>query len=214
VIEPDYVHPMSGPQALSWFLSAMAFAIAMSATPGPNNAMVAASGATFGIRRTVPHILGVSCGFPLMLLAVAFGAGALLRAWPGLYTVMKWIGAAYLIWLAWHIATARPAAEGTPARRDRPLRFIEAALFQWVNPKAWLIALGAVATYTSAGSVVVQVVTLSVLFLAVCVPCLTLWTAMGAGAARLLRGERGLRAFNLTMAALLIASLVPLLTEG
>lgn len=206
-----------------WLASALAFAVSMSATPGPNNAMVASSGATFGFTRTLPHVLGISVGFPVMLIAVALGAGDLLGAYPLVHEIMKWVGAAYLLWLAWHIATSRRDQEIETATRKppsagrrRPLNFLEAALFQWVNPKAWVIALGAVATYTTAGSdaVLVQVIWLATLFLIVCLPSTALWTSVGAGAARLLQTERGLRIFNLIMAALLIASLMPLLAEG
>jgi threonine/homoserine/homoserine lactone efflux protein len=176
--------------------------------------MVAASGATFGFRRTLPHMLGVSIGFPAMLVAVTLGAGDVLRAHPELHAIMRWAGAAYLLWLAWHIATAAPAeAESGGRRRNRPLRFLEAALFQWINPKAWVIALGAIATYTSADGIRGQALILALVFLVICIPSIALWTAIGAGAARLLRTRRALRLFNLAMAALLIASLLPLLAS-
>lgn len=204
-----------------WLLSATGFAIAMSATPGPNNVMVTSSGATYGFARTVPHIFGISVGFAVMLAAVALGAGEVLHAYPAIHQALKWIGAAYLVWLAWRIATARPKPKGTDEagttrakRRGRPLNFLEAALFQWVNPKAWVIALGAVATYTTAGGAVVgQALLLALIFFVACVPSTALWTAIGAGAARLLRTERALRIFNLVMAALLVASLATLFVE-
>ncbi|MEX2650649.1 MAG: LysE family translocator [Alphaproteobacteria bacterium] len=202
-----------GTLGVGWLLSAAAFALAMSATPGPNNAMVAASGATYGFARTVPHILGISVGFPAMLIAVALGAGAVLTRYPVVHDVMRWLGAAYLVWLAWRIATARPAAESTdrPRHRDRPLGFMEAALFQWVNPKAWVIALAGIATYTGSGETAFgRALVLAVVFFVTCVPSTALWTGVGVGAARLLRTERGLRAFNLALAALLVASLATL----
>lgn len=96
----------------AWFGSALAFALSMSATPGPNNAMVTASGATWGFRRTVPHLLGISLGFPAMLVAVALGAGGVLRAHPWLHEALRWVGAAYLLWLAWRIAVAEPGRTG------------------------------------------------------------------------------------------------------
>ncbi len=201
---------------LYWLLSAGGFALAMSATPGPNNAMVAASGANFGVVRTLPHILGVAIGFPVMFAAVAFGVGGVLRAHPAIYTALHWIGAAYLLWLAWHVATARPTSAASPAtRRSRPLRFGEAALFQWANPKAWLIAMSGVAAYAMDGDrvAVAQVLVLAALFLVICIPTVTLWTSIGAGTARLLRTERQLRLFNVGMGLLLVASLVPLLLE-
>ena len=192
----------------------------MSATPGPNNAMVAASGATWGFRRTLPHMLGISLGFPVMLVAVAFGAGELLRTRPWAHDALRWIGAAYLLWLAWHIAVARPkapaASEGPadPAPAGgRPLGFVRAVLFQWVNPKAWVIAAGAVVTYTTSSghALLAQAALLAAIFLVIILPATALWTLIGVGAARLLRTPRALHRFNLAMAALLVASLLPLL---
>lgn len=195
-------------EGAAWLLSATGFAFAMSATPGPNTTMVAASGANFGLRRTWPHMLGVSLGFPLMLLAVALGAGEALRASPALQSALRWGGAAWMLWLAWRIATAAPAVGG--AAPGRPIGFLEAALFQWVNPKAWMIAVGAAATYVAGPR---QALLLAVIFALVCLPSILAWAVLGLGAARLLRRPGALRAFNLAMALLLAASLVPMLVE-
>jgi threonine/homoserine/homoserine lactone efflux protein len=208
---------------LAWLASATAFAVSMSATPGPNNAMVTASGATWGFRRTLPHMLGISVGFPAMLVAVALGAGEVLRARPWLHEALRWAGAAYLLWLAWKIGTAEPEPPGAAEARDpnqnggsRPLSFVQAALFQWVNPKAWVIALGAVAAYTTAAGsgLAAQAAVLAVIFLLVTLPTVALWTLVGVGAARVLRTRRALRAFNLAMAALLVLSLAPMVLGG
>ncbi len=216
---------MPGPDAsLAWLLSVAAFSVAMAATPGPNNVMLAASGALWGLNRTWPHILGVAVGFPVMFVAIALGAEQVLRAWPEIHVWLTWIGAAYMLWLAWRIATAKPVrrapatteapASDPPtagqARPGRPLNFVEAALFQWVNPKAWIAALAAVATYTTAEAVVMQTLAIAVVFFVTCVPSCAMWTGIGAGAARVLRTERAIRAFNLAMAALLVLSLVPI----
>ena len=225
------------PLSLAWVASAFGFALAMSATPGPNNVMMTASGATWGFRRSIPHMLGITFGFPAMLAALAFGAGELLVRYPQAHRIAGWAGAAYMLWLAWRIATATPEppapsqsplpsharkGEGAAGRRSlrarllaprgRPLGFLEAALFQWINPKAWVITLGAIATYTTAGSgaVVAQTLALAVIFALACFPSVGLWTAIGMGAARVLRTPRAIRAFNAAMAALLVASLVPL----
>jgi len=209
-----------GAGELTWFVSALAFAVSMAATPGPNNTMVTASGATWGFRRTLPHMLGISVGFPVMLVAVALGAGELLRARPWIHDVLRWVGAAYLLWLAWKIAGIRPRTAagddrngGTAVEGAHQIGFMQAALFQWVNPKAWVIALGAVVTYTTAsgGALVAQAALLAVIFLAVTLPATALWTLVGVGAARLLRTPAALRRFNLAMAALLVASLLSLL---
>lgn len=209
--------PLVTADRLAWFLSAFAFAFAMAATPGPNNAMLTASGATWGFRRTVPHMLGIAIGLPLMLVAVALGAGQVLRANPWAQEVLRWAGATYMLWLAWKIARARPAPkqEAPSAPAGRPLNMLQAALFQWINPKAWVTAVGAVVTYTSGSgaALTAQAAVLAAIFLAVSVPVTTFWTLVGVGAARILRTQRALRRFNLAMAALLTASLLPLLFE-
>ncbi|WP_207536662.1 LysE family translocator [Sabulicella rubraurantiaca] len=198
-------------EGAGWLAAVTGFAFAMAATPGPNNAMVTASGANWGFRRTVPHILGISLGFPFMFLAVALGAGEALRLLPWLNGVLRWVGAAYLLWLAWRIATAVPAT-GKEAH-GRPFSFLQAALFQWVNPKAWMIALGGIAAYaTGEGSAfLVQAALLTAIFTAVTLPVVAFWTLAGVGAARFLRSEAALRRFNLAMALLLVLSLVPVL---
>ncbi|GAC1336604.1 MAG: LysE family translocator [Acetobacteraceae bacterium] len=198
----------------AWIASVIAFATAMAATPGPNNTMVTASGANFGFRRTVPHMLGIAAGFPVMLVALALGAGAPLQAWPWLHQALQGIGVLYLLWLAWRIATSRPNAAGPGGARRSPMTFLQAALFQWVNPKAWIVAAGAVVTYTAQGSALLtQVAVLAALFAIVTLPAVAFWTSVGVGAARLLRSERALRLFNLAMAGLLLLSLLPLVRE-
>lgn len=203
--------------SLAWLASATAFAVAMAGTPGPNNAMLTSSGSLWGFRRTVPHMLGISIGFPVMLLAVAAGLGTLLRDHPAVLTTMRWLGAAYLLYLAWKIATARPKAEAPGAAGDqrsrRPMSFLGAALFQWVNPKAWLVTVSALATVTSAGGhpSLLRAVIVSAVFLAVTLPITAAWTLVGVGASRIIATSRGLRRFNVTMAMLLVASLVSVL---
>ena len=198
----------------TWLLSALAFAAAMSGTPGPNNAMLAASGATFGFNRTVPHMLGVAVGFPAMFVAVVVGAGNLLRTYPALHAGLRWVGAAYLLWLACKIAMADPTPRTPGDRRGTPLSFVQAALFQWVNPKAWIIVIGGVATYAGGERILGKAAALAAIFLVVNLLTVTFWTMTGVGAARVLRTRQGLRAFNLAMAGLLVLSLVPVLLEG
>lgn len=203
--------------SLAWLASALAFAVSMAGTPGPNNAMLASSGSLWGFRRTVPHMLGVSIGFPLMLVAVAAGAGSLLLHHAAAMIVMRWLGAAYLLYLAWKIATAR--VESTPgeatvvASQSRPMSFLQAVLFQWVNPKAWLVTLSALATLTSTAHhpSLARALVLAALFLAVTLPITAFWTSVGVGISRLLGSGRGVRRFNLIMAALLVASVVSVL---
>lgn len=190
------------------FASIVTFAVSMSISPGPNNLMVTASGANFGFLRTVPHMLGVSFGFPAMLLAVGLGLGQALAAWPQVHEVLRYVAAAYLLYLAWRIATA--GGPGKAEARGRPFTFLQAALFQWVNPKAWVIALSAVATYTTVeGDALHQISLIGGVFVVAAFLSLCVWAAFGTLIAGVLTSPRALRAFNLFMAALLVLSLVP-----
>lgn len=191
----------------SW-LPLLGFAVAGSITPGPNVLMVAAAAAGHGLRAVVPHMLGITFGFGAMLLLVGLGLAGPLAASPATHAVLRWVGAAWLLWLAWKIATAEPAA----AEAKPPLGFVGAALFQWVNPKAWMLAAAAIPAFTAEGAPLVpQVVAIAFVFTAVTMPCLLVWAGLGIGAARLLREPGRLRTFNIAMALLLVASLVPIL---
>lgn len=199
--------------SLSWFFSALAFAVAMGATPGPNNTMLAASGANYGLRRTLPHFLGVSFGFPAMFLIVAI-LGKEFLANPVIHGVMKWLGIAYLLWLAFAIAMAKPKAGGNGSAPSRPLSFWQAALFQWINPKAWIIVAGAIATYTLPGSdSATASLVLATILLGVSLLTSIGWTLVGVGVSRVLTVPESLRLFNWAMAALLVASLIPIVME-
>lgn len=196
---------------LSLAVAFLPFALTMSMTPGPNNFMVAASGATFGFRRTLPHMLGITCGAPVMLVAVGLGLGELFRHEPRLHEVLRYVGAAFLLYLAWRIARSapKPAAKGDAAV-TRPIGFFTAAAFQWVNPKAWSICIGAVSAYTTVGGAVrFEVLVLGITFALACLPSVAIWTGFGVGIGRLLAGDaRKLRLFNGTMALLLALSVV------
>jgi threonine/homoserine/homoserine lactone efflux protein len=186
-----------------------AFAVSTSITPGPNNIMLTASGANFGFRRTLPHMAGVSFGFPLMLLAICLGLGGVFRALPQLHDILRYVGLVYLLWLAWKIATSGPSS-GSAEQTSKPLSFVQAAGFQWVNPKAWIMAAGAVTTYTSPDrDVLAESLLIAGIFAAVSFPCVVLWTSFGAVLERLLRKPLWLRVFNVTMAVLVVASVVP-----
>jgi threonine/homoserine/homoserine lactone efflux protein len=191
------------------WLQLLGFAFAGSVTPGPNVLMVAAAAAGHGIRATAPHMLGITIGFGGMILLVGLGAAAPLAASPALHAVLKWAGAAWLLWLAWKIATAPPPGEGKSAP---PLGIVGAALFQWVNPKAWMLTAAAIATFTKPESPLVpQVIAIAGVFFAVQIPCLLIWAGLGAGARRLLRDDVALRRFNIAMGVLLAISVLPLL---
>lgn len=188
------------------------FAVVAAFTPGPNNLLLAASGANFGIRRTIPHVLGVVSGFPLLVLAVGLGLGTLFQRHPEVHTVLKFGGAAFLIYLAWRIATAgHGTAETAPGR---PMTFLEAALFQWINPKAWIFAVSAIATYTTVGGrASVEIAVILAICVLVTIGSTIAWTGFGVGLNRVLQeSPRTLRAFNVGMALLLVLSIVPVVT--
>lgn len=191
-------------------LGLIVFALVSSITPGPNNLMLMTSGANFGFRRTVPHMLGVALGFTFMVLLVGIGLVQVFEAFPVSYTLLKVVSLVYLTYLAWRIATAVPATGGN-AESGIPLTFIQAALFQWVNPKAWTMALTAVSVYSPSQSLT-AVAFVAGVFGAVNLPCISFWTSMGQQLQRLLTNPRRLRMFNISMALLLVGSLYPVLT--
>lgn len=187
------------------------FAVATSVTPGPNNIMVTASGANYGFARTLPHMLGIAIGFPVMVVAVGLGLSRVFETWPAIHAVLRYAGAAYLLYLAYHIATAARAREdqGTPS--GRPLTFLQAALFQWVNPKGWTMAVGALTAYTTVGGDLLrETLLVAHVFGLIGLPSVALWAGLGVAIGRLLRTRWALRTFNVAMALLLVASLVPL----
>lgn len=187
-----------------------AFAFVSSITPGPNNLMLMASGANFGFRRTVPHMLGVGLGFSFMILLVGGGLIQLFDAWPPSHTLLKIVSVAYLLWLAWRIAHAAPMRATDNA--GHPLTFLQAAAFQWVNPKAWTMALSAIAVYSPDRSFW-AVAVVALIFFGVNLPSVSSWTLLGGQIARLLTNPRRLAAFNWTMALLLVASLWPVIAR-
>ena len=192
-------------------LSFVLFAFATAGTPGPNNMMLLASGANFGFRRTILHILGISAGLGVMVVAMGWGLSGVFKTFPILHEILNWVGAAYLLWLAWKIATAKGIHDKDVG--GQPMTFLQAAGFQWLNPKAWAMALGAATTYTPEGSGSLTVLILAGTFMLVGAPCSAAWAGFGLGMRRFLDKPAALRTFNITMAVLLVASLYPLLTE-
>ena len=192
------------------FLTLLMFVVAATVTPGPNNLMVLVSGANWGLARTIPHIAGIALGFPLMITAVGLGLDSVFAAYPEIHVVLRYLAFAYLLYLAWRIARAgRP---DTSARRSRPMNLFEAMAFQWVNPKAWALMLGATALFTTpGGDHVFQVIVIALAFGLVCLPNGVVWCLFGRAIARFLADDRHRRVFNIVMAVLLIASVVPTL---
>ncbi|UPY37775.1 LysE family translocator [Sediminicoccus sp. KRV36] len=198
---------------MEYALALISFAIATSGTPGPNTLMVAASAAQLGIRRVMPHMLGITLGFPAMIVAVALGLGLPFAQIPGLHRAMQVVGGAWLLWLAWKIAAApAPRDQGADgAAPAAPLGFWGAAAFQWVNPKAWMIALAALPAFTVPGlPILPQALLIAGVFALVSMPSLLFWAWIGRAARHLLGEGARLRAFNIGMALLLVLSLLPL----
>lgn len=190
----------------------IAFAFVTSVTPGPNNMMLLASGVNFGMRRSLPHMFGISIGFMVLVIAVGLGLGQLFEQWPLLYTVLRYAGAAYLLYLAWKIAGAG-APESKQNAAAKPFSFLQAAAFQWVNPKAWVMAIGAITTYTPHENFSLNVLMIAALFALVNCPSVGLWTMAGSLLRNWLSNPRVLRGFNIAMALLLVASLYPIFAD-
>ena len=182
----------------------------MSITPGPNNVMLTASGANFGFRRTVPHMLGISAGCAVQLIAVCAGLGALFTRWPVLQTLLQWVGAAYLLWLGWKLFRSGEVAEGlTP----QPITFWQAAAFQFVNPKAWVMSLSAVSLFMPRDMGIVPATTyLLGLMLLINLPCIGVWALFGSSLRGLLKRPTARLAFNASMAVALVATGVIMVT--
>ncbi len=183
------------------------FALAGTATPGPNNVMLTASGATFGFRRTLPHMLGITVGFPVMVAAVGLGIGELFTRYPQLHLALKYIGAAYLLYLAWRIAQSH-GPENREAGR-RPFTFLEAAGFQWVNPKAWMMAVSTIPAFTTiGGNYYAELAVIALVYAVICVPSCAAWCLFGVGIRQLISSPGTARAVNLALAAIVALSVV------
>jgi threonine/homoserine/homoserine lactone efflux protein len=190
------------------FLALALFAFVSSITPGPNNLMLMASGANFGFRRTIPHMLGVAMGFVFMLLLIGAGLVGVFDTWPVSYTILKTVSVLYLLWLAWKVANAAPIRSDATA--GSPMTFFQAAGFQWVNPKAWAMALTAVSVYTP-DQTLGAIALVGLVFGMINLPSVGSWTILGQQMARFLTNPTRMMIFNRGMAGLLVVSLYPVL---
>lgn len=186
----------------------MGFALVSSITPGPNNMMLMASGANFGFWRSLPHMFGIGIGFTVMIVLVGLGLIGLFDAVPASYQLLKIFSVGYLLWLAWKIANAAPPVAGAAA--GTPMTFVQAALFQWVNPKAWSMALTAITAYAPERTVW-SILIVAAVFGAINLPSVSVWTVLGQQIRRVLNRPAWLRAFNIGMAILLVLSALPVL---
>ena len=190
------------------FTALVAFALVTVITPGPNNLLLMASGANFGFQRTVPHMLGIGVGFPVMVFCVGIGVMQLFDLWPLSYVILKVLSVVYLLWLAWKMAHAAPPEKAQAT--GKPLTFLQSAAFQWVNPKAWSMALMAITLYAT-GRDLPAILWVAGVYVCVSMISTTGWTVLGQQMRRLLKNPRRLQMFNWAMAILLVATLIPVL---
>ena len=200
---------MSNPLLLAFIV----FAAVMYFTPGPNNIMVLSSGLTYGFRPTIPHIAGITFGCAFMVAAVGLGFGTIFVAYPLLQTILKYAGAAYLVYLAAAIALSKPVAPGKHDGR-RPMTFWGAVLFQWVNVKGWVMVIGTITAYACIASFPWNIAIQVALCLLLGVVSTSIWTLSGSSLSSLMTSQRSVRVFNILMAALLLASLFPVFMDA
>jgi threonine/homoserine/homoserine lactone efflux protein len=193
-------------------LAFVVFAAVMYFTPGPNNVMLLSSGLTYGFRRTLPHISGIVVGMAFMIAAVGVGLGTVFITYPVLQTILKYAGAAYLIYLAAAIAMSGPPKPGEAGRK--PMSFWGAAVFQWINVKGWVMVIGSITAYAAIAAFPWNIVIQTLITLVVGVPATVIWTLFGSALRPALTSQTAVRAFNIVMAILLLASLIPVLLEA
>lgn len=199
--------------AYSLFYAFLAFMVVMYFTPGPNNIMLLSSGLTYGFRRTVPHIVGIVIGFAFMVATVGVGLGTVFLAYPILQTILKYAGAVYLIYLAAVIAMSGPTKPGEEDGRG-PMTFWGAAMFQWINAKGWVIVIGTITAYAAIARFPINIVIQTLISLLVGTVSTVVWALFGTALRPILTSERLVRAFNILMAILLLASLYPVFMDA
>ena len=194
-------------------VSIFMFSFATSMTPGPNNIMLLSSGLTFGYKKTIPHILGVVIGFPLMTICVGLGLGKFFQLYPYSFTILKFIGIVYILWLAWKIANSSPRFKENDESSE-PLRFTPIVLFQWANIKNWIKIITAMSVYvTSVENALPQVIVISIIFFMTVLVSANSWALGGVVLKKLIKSDIGIKRFNIIMAVLLILSMIPTLFE-
>ena len=197
---------------MDFIIEILFFAFATSITPGPNNIMVFNAGINYGFCKTIPHILGICLGFPIMLICVGLGMGSFFEKYVMLHKLFKIGAALYLIFIAWKIAnTNNIRLSGCTNNKVGPISFWQASLFQWINPKAWIMAVVAVSTYTTIGGNYYEIVRIAFIFIIVSFPCVSAWTIVGQYIRKFVTKEKYLKCINITSGLLIIMSLLPIL---
>jgi threonine/homoserine/homoserine lactone efflux protein len=193
---------------MEYYLSLITFTFVAGITPGPNNMMLLASGVNHGIRKSIPHYLGICIGFPILVTVVGFGLGTLFNEYPSIYVYVKVSGIAYLLYLAWKIANADNLSASKKMRQ--PLTFIQAAAFQWLNPKAWVLAIGGLAAFTIPDNMTQSVAMIILVYFLTGFIYTAFWLKLGQGLQQLLYSDTRRHYFNITMAVLLALSVIPM----
>jgi threonine/homoserine/homoserine lactone efflux protein len=188
----------------------ISFTLVTVLTPGPNNIMLLSSGLTFGYKRSIAHMSGIVLGFTLMVVCIGLGIGTIFKTFPVVFTILKILGISYLFWMAWHIANTKGIYETKTSTRNKPFTFIQAATFQWANTKAWIVAITAITSFvTSSKYAFIQVLIIAFIYLLSAIIACNFWTLGGIYLKKIIKNERHLKIFNVTMAILLIASVLP-----
>ena len=194
------------------YLAIFFFGVSTGVTPGPNNIMLMTSGMNFGIKRSIPHVLGICVGFPVMIILIGLGFSIVFEKLPILHEVIKILGLVYLLYLSWLIASASP--DKLESKESKPFTFLQAALFQWVNPKAWVVATSSISAYTTLeGNIYSQVLIIAIAFFFAAIIATSTWLVFGKGIKQILQSAKQQRIFNISMAALLVASVFPVIQQ-
>jgi threonine/homoserine/homoserine lactone efflux protein len=194
------------------FIALVLFAFVTSITPGPNNIMLLSSGMNYGFRRSIPHMLGIAIGFMLMIFLMGLGLDRIFISYPILHKILRYISIIYMLWLAWKIANSTPMTNDII--KGKPMTFFQAALFQWVNPKAWVMAISAIITYVPVKESLWPLIWVTLIFGIINLPSVGIWALFGTGLRAFLSDKKHLRIFNYLMATLLVLSLFPLFVSG
>ncbi len=199
---------------LAMLSSIVVFTLTSSVTPGPNNIIILSSGLTFGYKKTIPHILGVVLGYPFMLILLGLGIGVVLEKFPIVLNILRYVGIAYLFWMAYKIVSNTSSYEVTENSNKKPFSFLQSALFQWVNPKAWIMGLTVISLFvTSSENSLIQILTIALIYALSIVIGTSLWAIGGVFLKRFLKDAKSVRFFNIILAVFLIVSVVPVMFE-
>ena len=199
---------------VAMILSIATFTLSTVSSPGPNNIMLLSSGLTFGYKKTIPHMFGIMIGFPFMVLLVGLGLGLVFEKFPIIFSILKIVGILYLFWMAFKVATNKGSLEVKEGEKSKPFTFLQSAAFQWVNPKAWIMAITAISIFvTSKDDSLTQVVIIALIYLLSSIFSTNAWTAGGVVLKRFVKDQKIVRILNIVMAILLVASVLPIIFE-